>query len=291
MFIMSIDLESWLHRPIFGVPIERQTKLEDSNFIPAAVEILLERLARFKAKATFFCLGTVAEWYPDVIREIATQGHELAVHGYTHRFLHVHTRQSFEHEIEKTQDILAEFAERPIGFRASTCTYAPFLYEVLENYGFRYDSSILPIRTPLYDWSMYKDSMPFWVTPGLLEIPLSIYRFGGVRLPVGGFYLRLLGASMNVRLLRRVERRFGIGIFYIHPWEILSNPRVPVSLPKRVLAHHRIPALEAFEKVLQSFVWTSFRDSLEVIGRELAMAVSKDGQKSDGWRRQTMGGT
>jgi polysaccharide deacetylase family protein (PEP-CTERM system associated) len=270
MFVMSIDLESWVHRPIFRVPIERQTKLEDADFIPAAVEVLLDQLARFRAKATFFCLGTVAEWYPDTIREIVAQGHELAVHGYTHKFLHEHTRQSFEDEIERALDILAKFTERPIGFRASTCTYAPFLYEVLENYGFRYDSSILPIRTPLYDWSMHENSTPFWVTPRILEIPLSIYKRCGVRIPVGGLYLRLLGGEVNVQLLKRIERRFGVAIFYIHPWEILSNPAVPVSLPKRVFAHYRIPAQAAFERVLQSFSWTSFRGSLDIIGKELA---------------------
>jgi polysaccharide deacetylase family protein (PEP-CTERM system associated) len=277
MFVMSIDLESWVHRPIFRLPIERQTKLLDADFIPAAVEILLERLDRFKAKATFFCLGTVAEWYPDVIRGIVSEGHELAVHGYTHRFLHEHTRHSFEDEIKRTQDILARFAEEPTGFRASTCTYAPFLYEVLEDYGFRYDSSILPIKTPLYDWSMYENSTPFWVTPGILEIPLSIYKLAGIRIPVGGLYLRLLGAGANVRLLRRIESRFGIAVFYIHPWELLSNPRVPVSLPKRVFAHYRIPALEAFEKVLQSFAWKDFRDALEIIGQELALPVTETG--------------
>ncbi len=275
MFIMSIDLESWVHRPIFGIPIESQTKLRDSDFIPAAVEVLLKELAKFRAKATFFCLGTVAEWYPDTIGEIVAEGHELAVHGYTHRFLHEHTRQSFDDEIKRTEDILARFTEGPVGFRASTYTYAPFLYEVLESHGFRYDSSILPIKTPLYDWSMYDSSVPFWITPRILEIPLSIYKLAGIRIPVGGLYLRLLGGLLNVQLLRRIERKLGVGIFYIHPWEILGNPQVPVSLPRRVLAYYRIPALGAFEKVLRSFRWTNFRGSLDVIAQELAVPVSK----------------
>ena len=277
MFIMSVDLESWVHRPVFRVPIERQTKLEDAGFIPAIAEVLLGRLAKFKAKATFFCLGTVAEWYPEVIEGIVAQGHELGVHGYTHRFLHEMTRQSFEDEIRKTQDILAKYTERPIGFRASTLTYAPFLCEVLEDCGFKYDSSILPIKTPLYDWSMYEDSSPFWATPRILEIPLSIYKVAGMRVPVGGLYLRLLGGSLNVELLRRIERRFGIAVFYIHPWEISTNPRVPVSLPKRIFAHYRIPALGAFEKVLRSFNWVSFEDSLDVVGGELASRGARAG--------------
>jgi hypothetical protein len=80
---------------------------------------------------------------------------------------------------------------------------------------------------------------------------------------------------VNVQLLKRIERRLGIAIFYIHPWEILSNPAVPVSLPKRVFAHYGIPALGTFERVLQSFPWTTFRDSLDIIGEELAVQGSK----------------
>jgi polysaccharide deacetylase family protein (PEP-CTERM system associated) len=271
MFVMSVDLESWVHRPVFGVPTERQTKLVDGGFIPAAVDVLLERLAKFEAKATFFCLGTVAEWYPEVIEAIVAQGHELGVHGYTHAFLHEMTRQSLEDDLRKTQDILAKHTERPIGFRASTFTHAPFLYEVLEDCGFKYDSSILPIKTPLYDWSAYEDSAPFWATPRILEIPLSIHKVAGIRIPVGGLYLRLLGGSVNVRLLRRIEKRHGIAVFYTHPWAMSANPRVSVSLPKSVFAHYRIPALGDLEKVLQSFRWVSFAGSLDVVAGELAL--------------------
>jgi polysaccharide deacetylase family protein (PEP-CTERM system associated) len=271
MFVMSVDLESWVHRPVFQVPPERQTKLLDAGFIPAAVEVLLGALAKFKAKATFFCLGTVAEWYPEVIESIVAQGHELGVHGYTHRFLHEMTRQSFEDDLRKTQDILARYTERTIGFRASTFTRAPFLYEVLEECGFKYDSSILPIKTPLYDWSTYEDPVPFWATPRILEIPLSIYKVAGIRIPVGGLYLRLLGGLLNVRLLSRIEKRFGIAVFYTHPWEISSSPRVPVSPPKRIFAHYGIPALRDFERVLQSFRWVSFADSLDEVAGELAL--------------------
>jgi len=270
VYIMSIDLESWLHRPIFQIPPERQTKLEDAGFIPRAVELLLERLDRFNAKATFFCLGSVAEWYPEVIEAIVAQGHELAVHGHTHRPLHEHTRATFEDEVKRTVSILTQCGERPIGFRAPTFSRAPFLYEVLENNAFRYDSSILPVRTPLYDWSMYNGSDPFWATSGILEIPLSIHKVPLLgRVPVGGIYLRLLGGLVDTQLLKRVERTYGIAVFYIHPWELLPNPRVRLPLAKRTVAYYRIPALHAFERVLSSFAWTDFRDSLDLLTQRL----------------------
>jgi polysaccharide deacetylase family protein (PEP-CTERM system associated) len=274
MYIMSIDLESWLHRPIFHVPLEKQTKEEDGGFIPRAVKLLLEELDRFKAKATFFCLGSVAEWYPESIEAIAAQGHELAVHGYTHRPLQEESRASFEDEIGRTLSILTQFGERPIGFRAPTFSRAPFVYEVLENNAFRYDSSIMPIRTPLYDWSMYSGSNPFWVTPSILEIPLSIYRVPLLgRLPVGGTYFRLLGGLVDAQLLKRVERTYGLAVFYVHPWELLPNPRIRLPLAKRAVAYYRIPALRAFERVLSSCEWTDFRDSLDLLTQRVAGAT------------------
>ncbi len=276
MFIMSVDLESWLHRPIYNIPLDRQTKGEDAGFIPAAVDSLLEIFAKHGAKATFFCLGSVAEWYPDVMRAIIADGHELAVHGYTHIPIHRHTKNSFEDEIKRTQDVLAAFTDRPVGFRASNCTQAPFLFEVLEENNFEYDSSVFPIKTHLYDWSMYRDSTPFWATPKILEIPLSIHRVAGIRIPVGGFYLRLLGAAVDVALLRRIEERVGVGAFYIHPWEVLANTRVPESWAKSVLAGYRIPAVKAFEQVVASYRWQSFGDSAGAIGHALRRDDTRD---------------
>jgi polysaccharide deacetylase family protein (PEP-CTERM system associated) len=274
MFIMTIDLESWLHRPVFHVPLERQTKLEDGGFIPRAVELLLDELASAKAKATFFCLGSVAEWYPETMDTIAAEGHELAVHGYTHRPLHEHTRASFEDEVKRTVDLLSRGAVRPVGFRAPSFTYAPFLYEVLEQQGFKYDSSIMPIRTPLYNWSVYHSSAPFWMTPRILEFPLTVDKVALLaKVPVGGIYFRLLGGLIDSELLKRVERAQGIAIFYVHPWEILDSPHVALSLPKRALAYHRIPSLRAFERVLRSFPWTDFGDSLDLIVERLSNEV------------------
>ena len=278
MFIMSVDLESWVHRPIFGLPVEKQDRALDDGFIPRSVDVVLESLAKFKAKATFFCLGSVAEWYPEAVRAIAGEGHELAVHGYTHKRLHEHTRQSFEDEIRRTQDVLSAFGDRPIGFRATTFSYAPFMFEVLEQHGFQYDSSVLPIKTPLYDWSEYENSAPFWGTPRLLEIPVSVaYRFAGIRIPVGGAYFRLLGGAVDIRLLRSTERQLGIAVFYVHPWELVSGPRVPVSLPKRTVAYYGIPALASFERVLSSFPWTDFRDSLGAVAQLLSSTGNHGG--------------
>ena len=60
-----------------------------------------------------------------------------------------------------------------------------------------------------------------------------------------------------------------MAVFYVHPWELLPNPHVRLPLAKRALAYYRIPALHAFERVLSSFAWTNFRDSLDLLTQRL----------------------
>ena len=87
--LLSFDFEDWhqlvhrrLGRPDWaaaGPALERQAE---------AIFTLLDELG---ARATFFVLGMTAERYPDLVREIAARGHELASHGYTHHRVHEQT--------------------------------------------------------------------------------------------------------------------------------------------------------------------------------------------------------
>jgi hypothetical protein len=96
--------------------------------------------------------------------------------------------------------------------------------------------------------------------------------------PLGGIYFRLVGGFVSAQLLKRVERTYGFAVFYIHPWELLPNPRVCLPLAKRALAYHHVPALRSFERVLGSFAWTDFRDSLDLLTQRLAGATPGNGQ-------------
>ena len=103
---MSVDVESWVHRPIFNVPLTEQTKELDGGHVLRSTKIILELFKKHGTKATFFVLGTVAEWYPELIEAIKNDGHEIGIHGYTHTRLSDHTRESLDVEIKKTLSIL-----------------------------------------------------------------------------------------------------------------------------------------------------------------------------------------
>src|SRR5437899_5991303 len=141
--LLSFDLEDWhqlvhrhLGRPDWdspGAALERQT---------AAIFDLLEELG---ARATFFVLGMTAERYPDLVREIAGRGHELACHGYAHERVSTQSPDDFRRDIERCADLLDQLSgRRPLGYRApafSITRDTPWAYESLAELGFRYDSS------------------------------------------------------------------------------------------------------------------------------------------------------
>jgi len=274
---MSVDIESWVHRLVFNIPISEQTKELDGGHVYRSTRIILELFRKYQTKATFFILGTVAEWYPEIIEEIKRDGHEIGIHGYTHKRLCDHTKESFDEEIKKTISILNGLGVEPQGYRAPAFTRADFLYEVLETNGIRYDSSVFPIKTPLYDGTSFS-CRPFIIEHGILEVPCSILKISKIRVPVGGFYLRLFGGLLNYMLLGEIVRQNRIAVMYFHPWEILAIPkriydssgrRIKLPFMKEQFAYFRIPMLKKLEYLLKKLEFTNFQGADNYINETL----------------------
>jgi len=137
MILMSVDVESWVHRQVFNIPLSEQTKELDNGHVLRSTRIILDLFRRYNTKATFFVLGTVAEWYPELIDEMKNDGHEIGIHGYTHKRLCYHTRESFDEEIKRTISILGRMGVEPAGYRAPAFSTADFLYDILTHLSFR----------------------------------------------------------------------------------------------------------------------------------------------------------
>jgi polysaccharide deacetylase family protein (PEP-CTERM system associated) len=278
MILMSVDVESWVHRQVFDIPLSEQTKELDAGHVLRSTRIILELFKRYDVKATFFVLGTVAEWYPELIEDMKNDGHEVGIHGYTHTRLTHHTRESFDEEIKKTISILNGMGVTPHSYRSPAFTRADFQYEVLRSNGIRYDSSVFPVKTPLYDGTAYGSS-PFIIEDGIIEVPCSVLKVSGIRIPVGGFYLRLFGGRLNHAIFRKVEQKNGIAVMYLHPWELLEIPRdirmdngrrVELSFLKNRFAYYKIPMLKQFEYLLRKLDFNSFEGAREYIDGLLA---------------------
>ena len=107
-----------------------------------------------KVHGTFFVLGWLAERYPDLIRRIKDEGHEIACHGYAHKLIYHQSKEEFREDIRRAKGILEDIiGSEVIGYRApsySITNKSRWAFEVLIEEGFKYDSSIFPIHHDFY---------------------------------------------------------------------------------------------------------------------------------------------
>ena len=197
------------------------------------VERILAMLDEYGAHATFFTLGWIAERYPELVRRIVAGGHELASHGFAHQRASEQSPAAFFSDIQLAKIVLEDIAGTEVtGYRAPSFSIGDantWAFECIERAGYRYSSSIYPIR---HDHYGMPDAPRFAhdVRDGLLEVPVTTMRLFGRNWPAGGGgYFRLLPYAMSRWLLRRVNRvDQQPAIFYFHPWEIdPAQPRVP----------------------------------------------------------------
>ncbi|WP_329743193.1 XrtA system polysaccharide deacetylase [Dyella sp. A6] len=242
---MTVDVEDYFQVAAF----EKSIRREDWQRWPLRVEDntrrVLELFERRRVKATFFVLGWVAERCPSLVRDIGAAGHEIASHGFGHERLTTISPAEFRDGIIRTKHLLEDLGGVPVtGYRAPSYSIGPgtlWAYDQLQEAGYRYSSSIVPIRHDLYGMPS-APRFPFRVArSGVLEVPVTTARMWGRNWPCGGGgYFRLLPYELFKRGLRRVnhqERR--PGVFYFHPWEVdPGQPRVPGVTRKNQVRHY-----------------------------------------------------
>ncbi|OJW87274.1 XrtA system polysaccharide deacetylase [Thiobacillus sp. 65-1402] len=262
---MSIDVEDYFQVSAFAPHIRR----EDWDTLPCRVErnvdAILGLLDEADAKATFFTLGWIAERYPQLVRRIVDNGHELASHGYGHQRASDLTPAEFRADIVRAKRILEDLGGVAVrGYRAPSFSINQanwWAVEELENAGYVYSSSIYPVR---HDHYGMPDAPRFPHRPngadGILELPPTTLPLLGRNLPAaGGGWFRLLPYAMSRWMLRRVNRQDRAPcMFYFHPWELDPGQPRQAGLPARTRFRHyvnlqRMP--DRLRRLLNDFEW------------------------------------
>lgn len=88
--------------------VKRVALTFDDGPHPRYTEQLLEGLRKRNVRVTFFVLGQSAELYPDLIREMAQDGHLIGNHTYSHIQLTRRNGQLFAEELQKTDAVIYE---------------------------------------------------------------------------------------------------------------------------------------------------------------------------------------
>lgn len=265
----TVDLEDWFQGLTSTNPQVTRWPAFESRVVPATLR-LLELLRSYGIQATFFVLGYVADNHPGLIDAIQADGHEIAVHGYWHSYISRLTPLEFSRELERSlKAIMPVTGQRPVGHRApyfSIDQRTPWVFDVLEEHGFLYDSSIFPIRNGYYGYPG-APRFPYAASDsGLVEFPLSTIRLGGFNWPVaGGFYLRILPNAFVRWAIRQLNRQGQPAILYLHPWELdLDQPAHPVT-PRERITHYagRSRLASKLHRLFSEFCFVPLRTLLE----------------------------
>lgn len=269
--IMTIDLEDWFQVSNLDGYLSRDDWSECEFRLRRNTERLLELLEGAGAHATFFVLGWNAEKCPELIREIADAGHEIATHGYEHRLIYDLTPAKFRQDLRRSVDVIEQATGAVVrGHRAASfsltenCLWA---LEVMAAEGIAYDSSMFPIRHDRYGvsrrWMEGRDIVTD--SGSIVEVPITVCPVKGVNLPfAGGGYFRMLPYGVVKRLTRFVNGAGRRVVFYFHPWELDPGiPRFNLGLAKNIRSYCNIASnARKLGMLLKDFEFMSISDAL-----------------------------
>jgi polysaccharide deacetylase family protein (PEP-CTERM system associated) len=267
---MTVDVEDYFQVSAFEPYIAKQ----QWDILPHRVERNTQRILDIfetsGIKATFFTLGWVAERYPELVRRIIKDGHELACHGYEHIRVTEQTPEQFREDVSRTKKILEALSGQEVkGYRAASYSIGAknlWALDVLQEEGFKYSSSIYPVKHDLYGMP---DAPRFMYEPidnqDFKEIPITTVRFGSKNLPCGGGgFFRFYPYVFSKWAFNRVNNKEKqAGIFYFHPWEI--DPEQPrqsgLSLKTRTRHYLNLHRMEnRIERLLMDFDWDTMEN-------------------------------
>jgi polysaccharide deacetylase family protein (PEP-CTERM system associated) len=282
--IFSVDVEDYFQVVAFERIVDRASWGRYPSRVEANTDRLLELLDRRGVRGTFFTLGWVALRFPGLVRRIAAQGHEVASHGQLHRRVTTLTPDEFRADIRESKAALEDASGQPcLGFRAPSFSIIPrtaWALDILIEEGYRYDSSLFPIRRPDYG---FPDALPqpfrlSCASGTLLELPLATMHLAGFRLPAaGGGYLRQFPYGAIRRAFAQWEARGVSAMFYIHPWEYdPEQPRLRCGA-LTALRHYRNldRTWPRMERLLGEFKFTSAAERFRAeLGAERSAARS-----------------
>jgi polysaccharide deacetylase family protein (PEP-CTERM system associated) len=267
---MTVDVEDYFQVSAFEKHIDKAQWDTLPHRVADNTLRILDLFAEHQVKATFFTLGWVAERYPEVVKRIVAEGHELASHGYEHIRVTEQTPEQFRADVKKTKRLLEDMTGQVvIGYRAASYSIGAknlWALQILEEEGHLYSSSIYPVKHDLYGmpsaprFAFHPDN-----TRDLLELPITTLKILDKNIPCGGGgFFRLypyLFSKAAYQYLNSVEQQ--AGIFYFHPWEIDPDQPRQQNLPFKSRFRHYLNLRRVESRLnhlLNDFAWDTMQN-------------------------------
>ena len=269
--LLGIDFEDWFHPELI------KKYLKDDEKKPKVINgigKILELLRKNDTNATFFVVGELLEYEPEILDKILENGHEIAFHTMYHTRLNdFNSKEQFLDELKKFSRLTNNKSK---GFRAPTFSLdssTSWAIKALVENNYIYDSSIVPAKNSMYGHPNAQEN-PYKISSKsienqdenakLMEYPLLVTRFLGKKVPAGGgFYLRTLPMRIIKNAIKEYEKKEIPATFYIHSWELTPEfmPRIRLSKKDNFITYHNIEkAYDKMEEIIREFRFTSFLD-------------------------------
>ncbi len=268
---MSIDVEDWFQVENLKSVVDRSSWDDRESRVERNMNRMLDLMDERGITCTCFVLGWIAERFPDLVRRIASAGHEIASHGTGHDLIYSLTPEEFREDVKRSRDVLEDLVGQPVlGYRAPSFSITDWAIDILQELGFTYDSSAFP--TVAHDRygkleGMHSGVPVSEIRPGFHEVCVSCLHLGKRGLPWGGGgYFRMIPYPVFKSGVRRILARGTPYVFYIHPWEIdPGQPRVR-GLRKSHAFRHTVNlgrCERRWSSLLDDFTWTTMRNLLD----------------------------
>lgn len=272
---LSFDIEDWFQVENFKSTISYENWDSCELRVVKNTEKILRILRENKTRATFFILGWVAEKCEGLVKQIYSEGHEVASHGYSHELVYNMTEAEFANDVQRSKELLEGIIkDKVLGYRApcfSITNESLWALDILKSTGFVYDSSIFPVS--FHDRYGYakSDGNPFIWPNGLKEVPLAVYRVLNVSLPLaGGGYFRLFPYSYFKFFLGKLNKDKKVFTFYLHPWELdPGQPKIKIPIKFRFRHYVNLKNTERqLNKLLKDFVFDKISTAHNINGHK-----------------------
>ena len=236
--LLTIDYESW-----FAVS-RRYDKLSpdtrralDAEFARNAIDPILDKLK--DAKASFYLVGELIDWYPELPEKMIEAGHEIGFHCQVHHPLT--TVEDIRHDLEKSYHWREKYNVR--GYRAPMIRTVEDVYPILQDNNFVYSSSLYaPTGTAINKSNMWEfpvSTYPFIKKSRELSAPrhmnLSLLLSGEFPYASGmmsGLFPKTVYRIIEAELKKRLSP-----IIFLHPYEIVNPDHWPNILTVDLLYH------------------------------------------------------
>ena len=267
--LLGIDFEDWFHPELVQKYISKENH---EPKIINGIEKILELLRKKESNATFFVVGELLEFKPELFDIILENGHEIAFHTMNHDRIDTESfKEKFIDEIETFSKLTNKKSK---GFRAPTFSLnntSSWIIDLLEKSNYIYDSSVVPAKTNLYGMPNAEIS-PYRISSNsleqhdekgkIIEFPIMITKYLGKKIPAGGgFYLRFLSKNKIRKSIENYEKKEIPSTFYIHSWELTPEfmPKIKLPFKENFVTFHNVKnAYSRMESLLQEFEFSSF---------------------------------